>query len=39
MEAEATCPAWSKSSDTTCEKRLALPWVAVQLFPKASRMV
>lgn len=39
MEAEATWPAWSKSSETTWEKRLALAFIAVELFPKASRMV
>lgn len=39
MEADATWPAWSKSSDTTWEKRLALLFMALELFPKASRMV
>ncbi|TNN80784.1 hypothetical protein EYF80_009018 [Liparis tanakae] len=39
MEAEATCPAWSKSRDTMWEKRLALEFIEVELLPKASRMV
>lgn len=39
MDAEATCPAWSKSSDTTWQKRLALVFIDVELLPKASRMV
>lgn len=39
MEAEVTIPVWSKSKETTWEKRLALPFMQVEAFPKASRTV
>lgn len=39
MEAEATWPAWSKSRERIWEKRVALPFMMVGLFPKASRRV
>lgn len=38
-EAEATWPAWSKSRERIWEKRVALPFMMVGLFPKASRRV
>lgn len=39
MEADATWPAWSKSRDTTWEKRLAFVFMDVELLPNASKMV
>lgn len=39
MEADATCPAWSKSREMIWEKRVALPFMLVLLLPKASRTV
>lgn len=39
MEADATCPAWSKSREMIWEKRVALLFMPVLLLPKASRMV
>lgn len=39
MDAEATWPAWSKSRERIWEKRVALPFMMVGLFPKASRRV
>lgn len=38
-EADATCPAWSKSREMIWEKRVALPFMLVLLLPKASRTV
>lgn len=39
MEAEVTRPAWSKSKETTWEKRLAFPFRQVDTFPNASNTV
>lgn len=39
MDAEATWPAWSKSRERIWEKRVALLFMTVGLFPKASRRV
>lgn len=38
-EADAICPDWSKSKLNNCVNRVALEFICVLLFPKASKTV